>query len=174
MSRKYVTAYYLDARDGRPANEAPPRHGPIKPSENLEVSAVDRRESPPVIIGSIPSSESLAAGMALIEKADHDNMLASVDAWKIDNELRDLEKWREAQEPSAFRAFAALDVAGYLDQVETMMADPETPRVHRLAFEKAQTFRRLSPTVAAWQEKLAMTDAEMDELFVIAAELPDA
>ena len=38
---KHVTAYYLDAKDGRPAAEAPLRHGPAMPSAALTVDAVD-------------------------------------------------------------------------------------------------------------------------------------
>ena len=70
---------------------------------------------------------------------------------------------------AADTAAAALDAAGYLDQIEAMMADPETPRVHRLAFQKAQEFRRTADTVTAWKERLELTDHQVDELFEHAA-----
>ncbi|MCC4290442.1 hypothetical protein [Vreelandella aquamarina] len=169
MSIKHVTAYYVDAKDGRPASEAPLRHGPKLPSENLTVDAVDRRESPPLIIGTLPASEPLSSGMQLIEESEHVARVNDIEQWRESNAQRELEKKREGMVVSAFQAFAALDAAGYLDQVETMMADPETPRVHRLAFEKAQEFRRTADTVTAWKERLELTDQQVDELFEHAA-----
>ncbi|MDC8443767.1 hypothetical protein JJO83_13850 [Halomonas aquamarina] len=169
MSIKHVTAYYVDAQDGRPANEAPLRHGPALPSDALTVTAVDRRESPPLIIGTLPASEPLSPGMQLIDEAEHTARVIDIEQWRESNAQRELEKKREGMVVSAFQAFAALDAAGYLDQVEVMMADPETPRVHRLAFEKAQEFRRNSDTVNAWKERLELTDQQVDELFEHAA-----
>lgn len=165
MSTKHVTAYYHDAKDGRPASEAPLRHGPKLPSNQLTVTAVDRRVSPALIVGTLPASESLAAGMTLIEESEHDAHVADVKAWYADNSAQELHKKRQGMVVSAFQAFAALDNAGHLDAVETMMADPETPRVHRLAFQKATEFRRLSPTVEHWKERLSLTDEQLDALF---------
>lgn len=169
MSIKHVIAYYVDAKDGRPASESPLRHGPALPSENLTVDAVDRRESPPLIIGTLPASEPLSPGMQLIDETEHAARVIDIEHWRESNSQRELEKKREAMVVSAFQAFAALDAAGYLDQVEAMMADPETPRVHRLAFQKAQEFRRTADTVAAWKERLELTDDQVDELFESAA-----
>jgi hypothetical protein len=165
MSIKYVTAYYVDAKDGRPASEAPLRHGPALPSDALTVTAVDRRESPSLIVGTLPASTPLTAGMQLIEEAAYTARVNDIEQWRESNAQRELEKKREGMVVSAFQAFAALDAAGYLDQVETMMADPETPRIHRLAFEKAQEFERTSPAVAAWAARLELTDEQVDELF---------
>ena len=169
MSIKHVTAYYVDAKDGRPASESPLRHGPMLPSENLTVNAVDRRESPPVIIGTLPASEPLSPGMQLIDETEHTARVIDIEHWRESNSQRELAKKRESMVVSAFQAFAALAAAGYLDDVETMMADPETPRIHRLAFEKAQEFRRLSPTVDHWKGRLELTEAQCDELFENAA-----
>lgn len=169
MSIKRVTAYYVDAKDGRPASEAPPRHGPALPGDELTVTAVDRRESPPLIVGTLPASTPLTPGMQLIEEAEYTARVNDIEQWRESNAQRELEKKREGMVVSAFQAFAALDAAGYLDQVEAMMADPETPRVHRLAFQKAQEFRRTSDTVNAWKERLELTDQQVDELFEHAA-----
>lgn len=169
MSIKHVNAYYVDAKDGRPASEAPLRHGPALPSDALTVTAVDRRESPPLIVGTLPASTPLTPGMQLIEEAEYTARVNDIEQWRESNAQRELEKKREGMVVSAFQAFAALDAAGYLDQVEAMMADPETPRVHRLAFQKAQEFRRTADTVAAWKERLELTDQQVDELFEHAA-----
>jgi hypothetical protein len=171
MSTKHVTAYYVDARDGRPASEAPLRHGPAKPSESLEIDAVDRRQEPALIIGRIPSDEPLEDGMALVSREEHTDLIADYQAWRDANAARELAKRRESMVVTAFQAFAALDAAGHLETVESMMADPETPKVHRLAFQKAQEFRRNSPTVEAWLGSLGLSAEEGDALFDHAAEI---
>jgi hypothetical protein len=68
-----------------------------------------------------------------------------------------------------FQARAVLHLAGLLPQVETMMADPATPMLARLAWQDAQEFRRTSPTVLAMAQALSLTDAQIDGLFINAA-----
>lgn len=70
---------------------------------------------------------------------------------------------------SRFQARAALHLAGLLDTVETIMADPETPMLTRLAWVDAQEFRRDSPTIASMAAELGLTDGQVDELFITAA-----
>lgn len=82
-----------------------------------------------------------------------------------------LKNWRKSTKVSAFQALAALDQAGHLDQIETMMADSATPKKTKLAFEKAQEFRRESPTVLAIAEQLGLTDEDLDNLFEAAAQI---
>jgi hypothetical protein len=70
---------------------------------------------------------------------------------------------------SRFQARAALHLAGLLDDVNAMMADPATPMLARLAWQDAQEFRRQSPTVLAMAAELNLTDAQIDQLFITAA-----
>lgn len=70
---------------------------------------------------------------------------------------------------SRFQARAALHLAGLLDQVETLMADPATDTLARLAWTDAQEFRRTSPTLLAMASALSLTDAQLDQLFITAA-----
>lgn len=70
---------------------------------------------------------------------------------------------------SAFQAVAALDDAGLLASVEAMMANPATPKRTRLAWERAQEFRRNSPTVKTMGAALGMTDTDLDNLFILAS-----
>ena len=70
---------------------------------------------------------------------------------------------------SRFQARAALHLAGLLEQVNAMMADPATPMLARLAWQDALEFRRQSPTVLAMAAALNLTDAQIDELFTTAA-----
>jgi AraC-like DNA-binding protein len=70
---------------------------------------------------------------------------------------------------SRFQARAALHLAGLLDDVEAMMALPETPALAKLAWADAQEFKRNSPTVLAMSSALGMTEAQLDDLFTAAA-----
>lgn len=72
---------------------------------------------------------------------------------------------------SRFQAKAALLGAGLLDAVEALMANPATPAIARLAWAEALEFRRDSPTLAAMASALALTDEQLDDLFVEAAKV---
>ena len=66
---------------------------------------------------------------------------------------------------SKFQAKASLLGVGHLDTVETIMADPATPALARLAWTEAQEFRRDSPTVAMMSAALSLTSEQVDDLF---------
>lgn len=70
---------------------------------------------------------------------------------------------------SRFQARAVLHLAGLLEQVELIMADPETDMLAKLAWQDAQEFRRDSPTLLALSATLGLTDAQLDDLFIQAA-----
>ena len=72
---------------------------------------------------------------------------------------------RQGMVVSRFQAKAALAQAGLLDSVETLIKNAETPLVARLAWQDAQEFRRLSPTIETIGHALGLTDAQMDQLF---------
>ena len=96
------------------------------------------------------------------DKFDHERM----DAYRyVDGELQPI----IPQTVTRFQARAALYQAGLLDQVETLMNDPETPTLARLAWQDAQSFERQSPTIAAMATALGLTDAQLDDLFIAAA-----
>lgn len=73
------------------------------------------------------------------------------------------------QSVTRFQARAALHLAGLLESVETLMADPNTDMLAKLAWQDAQEFKRQSPTVLAMSQALGLTDARIDELFITAA-----
>jgi len=70
---------------------------------------------------------------------------------------------------SRFQARAALHLAGLLDDIEALMAAPETPALAKLAWADAQEFKRNSPTVQAMAAAIGLTEAQLDELFTTAA-----
>lgn len=67
-----------------------------------------------------------------------------------------------------FQARAALDQVGLFDSVEAMMASPDTPRVHRLAWMDAQEFRRDSALVVSMAHVLGLSEQQIDDLFRLA------
>ena len=72
---------------------------------------------------------------------------------------------------SRFQAKAALAGAGLLDTVEAMMSNSETPIVARLAWQDALEFRRDSPTILTMAASLELTPAQVDDLFIAAAQI---
>lgn len=72
---------------------------------------------------------------------------------------------------SRFQARAALHLAGLLESVEAMMAAPETGAIAKLAWADAQEFKRESPTIAALSASLGLSDSQLDELFIAAAQI---
>jgi hypothetical protein len=70
---------------------------------------------------------------------------------------------------TAFQAKAAIGRIGLYDQVETLMSNPDTPFEIALAWREVLTFKRLSPTVVAMGAALGLSDAQLDDLFVLAA-----
>lgn len=68
-----------------------------------------------------------------------------------------------------FQAMAALELAGHLTDVETIMADAGTPIMAKLAWKNALEFFRDSPTVSEISSALSMTSDEIDQLFVTAS-----
>jgi len=82
-----------------------------------------------------------------------------------------IEQQRETMVVSRFQAKAALSNAGLLATVQALMDDPSTPEVYRLAWQDALEFRRLSPTLTAMNAALGLTDEQLDDLFVAAANI---
>lgn len=68
-----------------------------------------------------------------------------------------------------FQAKAALHLAGLLDAVESLMADPATDRITRLAWSESLHFERRSPMIAAMSARLGLSETQVDDLFKSAA-----
>lgn len=74
-----------------------------------------------------------------------------------------IEEERALMVCSRFQAKAALQAAGLLASVEAVIAQAD-PFV-QLAWSEAVEFRRTSPTIAALQSAVGLTDAQIDDLF---------
>ena len=73
--------------------------------------------------------------------------------------------WRDHASVSAFQAKAALKRAGYIGQVRSLMTQLDKDNETRLAWETAQEFRRMSPTMLAMAAQLGLDDLALDSLF---------
>lgn len=80
-----------------------------------------------------------------------------------------LQARREAMVVSRFQAEAALHLAGVLDDVEAVIADPATDPLVQIAWNRVTEFRRLSPMIAGIALALGWSDAQLDQLFETAA-----
>lgn len=76
---------------------------------------------------------------------------------------------RAAMIVTPFQAKAALAQIGKLADVEALMSDPGTPILARLAWQEAIEFRRTSPTLLMLAAQFGLTDADLDNLFEVAA-----
>lgn len=148
MSTQHVTAYYLDARDGRPASEAPLRHGPAKPLESLQIDAVDRRQSPPLIIGRIPAGDALAPGMASISEQDHADLMADYQAWRDTLAAKQLDA---AQDQALERINQA-----YQAEMDAILS--------RYPWAETLTFERQEREARAWQADNAAPTPYLDTM----------
>lgn len=70
-----------------------------------------------------------------------------------------------------FQGLAALDAAGHLAVVEAHFNDAATPMLHRLAYQRAITWERRSPTIAYMASVMGWDDAYLDQLFINAAKI---
>ena len=70
-----------------------------------------------------------------------------------------------------FQALAVLAAGGYLDTVRTYINTLDQNNVQRLAWENATDWERTSPTLNALAAMLGLTDAQVDELFIAAAQV---
>jgi hypothetical protein len=70
-----------------------------------------------------------------------------------------------------FQALATLAAGGWLDTVHVYIDALPRSNVQRLAFENATDWERTSPTVNALAAMLGLTDAQVDDLFIAAAQV---
>ena len=122
----------------------------------------DTRETAHRLVFSV-GAESVTATWESVAKTE--SQIAAWDQAEADK----LAKWRQTASVTRFQARAALHLAGLLEAVETLMQDPNTDMIARLAWQDAQTFKRQSPTVLAMAAVLNLTDAQIDDLFITAA-----
>ena len=126
---KYVKAYHIDAKDGRPASEYPLRHGPAWPSDALNASFVDRRQYPAVIVGSLPVEADLPSGSEQISQSDHDQLLNEYRQWRAELDEKMIEETADQMRSERDALLAKSDWT----QVADAPVDAEAWAVYRQA-----------------------------------------
>lgn len=71
---------------------------------------------------------------------------------------------------SPYQARMALMSAGYLEAVEELMINPETPKAAKLAWEYATTIQRDSEFISTLGPLLNLSKEQIDDLFRAAAQ----
>jgi len=107
---------------------------------------------------------------------DHPTILGDVTEWVWDGAALHhapipLQPTNVPAAISRFQARAALLQAGLLEDVESIMSNPEADTFASLAWKEASEFRRHSPTVLAISPSLGLTDAQLDDMFRFAASI---
>ena len=77
------------------------------------------------------------------------------------------------QTVSPYQARIALLNAGLLDAVNALVANPSTPRQAVIAWEYATVIERYSPFISSLAPALSLNDAQVDALFIAAAQVTD-
>ena len=170
---QYIKAVYVDAKDGIPVTVAPLRNGPKLPHDLLVVTVVDRSDptKPATILGKLPDGENLNDGMEKITKTKHDQLVADYNAWWNKRQEDLLLERRQRMVISKFQARSIIRQYGLLDQVEALVSNPEADVTLVDAWNHAQEFRRLSPTLSGVCQLLGLTDEQIDTMFDEAAQI---
>tara|TARA_Y100000310_G_scaffold206098_1_gene206431 strand:+ start:347 stop:649 length:303 start_codon:yes stop_codon:yes gene_type:complete len=86
---------------------------------------------------------------------------------KAELEQEALEAWRSSCKVTPAQAKRALLRAGLLDEVEAIMADENTDREIKIAWEYSATFDRSSDLIEALQSHptIDLTDEQVDDIF---------
>jgi len=165
---KYVKGYYVDAKDGRPANKHNLRHGPALPSDDLTVDAVDRRKRPALIIGTLPDDAEVPAdAMEEITEEEHADLMQSYTDWRNAYEAKQLQKARENAKLTRAEFKLALLEMGELDNVKAAMDAPDADPRAVILWEDALEFKRMNKDLLALADELGYTDQQLDEIFSI-------
>lgn len=75
------------------------------------------------------------------------------------------------QTVTRFQALATLSAAGHLPAIRTYISTLDQDNITRLAWEHATDWERTSPTLAALAAMLGLTDTDVDDLFIAAAQV---
>lgn len=70
-----------------------------------------------------------------------------------------------------FQAKAALYSAGLLSQITALMENPATPDLTKLAWSEVTEFTRDSPLLNGLAQTLGLTQQQVDEFFIAAAQI---
>lgn len=90
--------------------------------------------------------------------------------WRVDDltpeEIAErLADWRQSTSCTPFQGKVALHNADLLSQVESLIDNPQTDPVTKLAWNNAVEWKRNSPMIASLASSLGLSDEQVDNLF---------
>lgn len=147
-----------------------------------------RRAYPQILFPAVPSLIELATygvyPVTLTAQPAYDQATQTVEestpvqidgVWTQQWNVRDLTteelKSRIPQEVTAIQGLLAIDAAGLSGAYETWANDPDRTFAQRAFIQRAQTWRRDDPTLQGAAAALGLTEAQLDDLFTLAATL---
>lgn len=131
----------------------------------------------------IPATGGFPEDVVVISDADHEQFMQGVDSGKVVKpgsdgrpSLHDAPSTPDAVPDvvSAYQARAALIMAGLDDEVQAAIdaiGDPVGRKLTQNAWDKAATVRRDSPFTQTLAAALGLSDAQLDNLFIVAAQV---
>lgn len=96
---------------------------------------------------------------------DADGKVHTVSQQQQEYTANKLNQQRQFMVLTPLQAKAALLQAGLLNTVETMIDDPTTDPLIKLAWNNALEYKRLSPMIVEIASKLNISDQQLDDLF---------
>jgi len=183
---KYVAVTYVDKKTGIPGFKEPMKRGPVHPDvKGLNIEWWDASRWPiqhpdgyPLFYGTCDDDANLEIDgvMRVFKDNDHDGT-----AEEQYNELWNQElKARLPSVATARQIRLALLDAGLLDSIQNAFTDLAEPMKTRaqIEWEYATEINKNSPLIQKLYPKLGLTEEQLDDLFVAAAEIgptnPDA
>lgn len=161
---KYLSFTYVDAKTGVPCLIAPTRNGPANPSVAglLFGFALESRypTAHPVFYGACDDAADTAVPgvLAVMDQTEYDQALAA-----------ELNARRAAMSCSPAQGRLALLQVGMLDALEAWVATQS--RAVQIEYAARTVWQRTWPLVASAGTALGLSEAQMDELFALAASL---
>jgi len=183
---KYIAVTYVDKKTGIPGFKEPMKRGPVHPDvKGLNIEWWDASRWPishpddyPLFYGTCDDDADLDIPGVMRVFEDLDNGTTAQDHY---NELWNQElKNRLPRVATARQIRLALVDAGLLDSVQTAFADLAEPMKTKaqIEWEYATEIDKNSPLIQKLYPKLGLTEEQLDDLFVAAANMgptnPDA
>jgi hypothetical protein len=176
---KYIAVTYVDKKTGVPGFKEPMKRGPVHPEvKGLNIEWWDASRWPiqhpddyPLFYGTCDDDADLdiSGVMRVFEDNEHDGTAKEQYDQLWNQEL----KSRLPRVATARQIRLALVDAGLLDSVQTAFEDLSEPLKTKaqIEWEYATEIEKNSPLIQALYPKLGLTEDDLDDLFVAAANM---
>lgn len=138
-------------------NHMPDQRSAVITTAEVEGDYLDAGAIAPLlsVVGNVIS------GIAIISQVTEQNLLQPLTVGEL------LQEKRERTFLTRMQFMLALNAAGMLEQVETLITDPLTTAEVKIMWQHASTFDRMYPELIQMATALGLTDIQIDTLFGI-------